>query len=490
MDNKRKLSRRVKKEISARHEEVYPFGLHPFATASEISKKTTEITRDIKNLNEINGYEMKVLWAYFCQRLKSKAALPLQKNIKKTIRKILFKAVDKAGFIYQAIVGHNDEYISDEYYNNLKSKAGLYTEYLQTKTQNKKKYARACNHLTRACGISSLAKKDGLTPHFLTITLKSCYHRTSHEWNGKTPDQSVGECTAAWSDLYQYLRNNNVNAEYIRMIEADTSGVPHIQATVFTDDPDKFRELLIRVFVDKHKITDPGPHGIYFEETDNAYRSILYTLKSAWPGNDRFEAWKRQLPVRCFSASSNVRSLPSVSLWDAMRKDNFSAKNEITALHRLKSKLKVTNVDELDGQSFVSINGQYHLDIDDAFADTVSRLVKAAMEGDYANFTRIFNDTTSDRKLLSLNKKVGLDTSGSLGNWEVQGITELRTIRQVSDHYGSKIRDIEDLKWLLANKWIGKKSPEKAIAEEKAAKFIKGFINYMNSFKQLEFDFA
>lgn len=477
-------SKRIDKEISKRRKEIFPLGLGPFSSANDVAKKTSEILRDIDNLVETNKEPIEKVWSSLCQKIGSKARLPAKKKIKKTLKRLLFKVVDKSGFIYQSIIGlsNSDKYISDDYYNQLKSKNGFYSEYLYSISQNKKKHGQACSYLTRACGISSLAQKDGLPPYCLTITLDSRFHRSSPEWDGSTPPQSKSLFTDATGDLYQSLRNNKVRCEYIWMIEPDESGTPHFQATVFTDDPVKFRELVERAFND---ITDPGPHGIYFEETDNAYRNILYTLKTAWPGDERMEAWKRQVGGRCFGTASLARSLPTKGLFDAFRKDKYNAKNELEAIDRFNSKLKMTYIDEHGGETSICLAGDYYVDIDDAITDTHSKLRVSALEGDYANFTRIFNATTRDL-IPRRHTKQGLDTAGSLGSREIKAITELRTIRQVIDLFDDKIRDIEDNNWLLRNKWIGKKSPEKIKAEKERDKFLKGFADYMNSFKQME----
>lgn len=481
-------SKRIDMEISKRRKEIFPLGLGPFSSANDVAKKTTELLRDIDNLVEINKEPIEKVWSSLCEKLGSKALLPQKKKTKKTIKRLLFKAVDKSGFIYQSIIGFrssdnsdSDKYISDDYYNHLKSRDGFYSEYLYSISQNKKKYGQACNYYTRACGISSLAQKDGLLPFCLTATLAPHFHRSSPEWDGSTPEQLKSLITEALEFLYQSLRNNNVRCEYIRMIEPDESGTPHLQATVFTDDPVKFRELVERAF---NQITDPGPHGIYFEKTDNAYRTILYTLKTAWPGDERIEVWKKQVG-RCFGTASLARSLPSIGLFDAFRKGKYNAKNELEAIERFSSKLKMTYIDEPDGETSVCLAGDYYVDIDDAVADTYSKLRVSAMEGDYADFTRIFNATTRDL-IPRRHTKQGLDTAGSLGSREIKAITELRTIRQVIDLFDDKIRDIEDNNWLLRNKWIGKKSPEKINAEKKRDKFLKGFADYMKFPRQPE----
>jgi len=467
--------------ISQRHRELFFLDLNSSSSISEISSTARQVTDTITAL-DIADYEYAAMWTFFCQQVDSKAKIPLGKNIYKSVKRLLIQFVKRAGFVMQAILGPADKFISDDYYNQLKGikwrrkGSDFYTDYLYSRADNKKYYARACGQYTRSCGVASLAKKDGLQSFSLTITLKPEFHRSSPKWNGMTPDQSARKMTKAWSAFAESLRNNRLRAEIVRNIEPHKDGTPHLQATVFTDESEKLNGLLRRAFAD---IADAGLHGIQLSETDNAYRSLLYTLKTIWPCSDdkdnidweRIRAWKSQISGQCFSIISTVRKLAPAALFDAHRRGEFESKSDLAAVDRLSKKISIQwcyfGCDE-----YVQMHGSYYPDKDDAVADTNAKLSIAASEGDYANFTRIYTDAMNTRRLSPAFQKSGLKTSGSLGIIEVKAITELRTIRQVVRKFEDKIRDLEDWKWLLRNKYIGKKSPQRLKADNSVRSFL------------------
>lgn len=467
--------------VLKRHHELFFLDLDGSSSLSQISSTVSQITETLTAF-EVADFEFVEMWRFLCQQVGSNTKIPLSKNIHKSVKRLLIRFVERAGFIHQSIFCSTDSYISDDYFKQLKEmkrqRNGIdfYTNYLYSRAENKKYYGQACEKYMRACGIASLAKKDGLQGYALTITLKPEFHRSSTKWNGMTPDQSVREMNEAWSAFGESLRNNRLRAEIVRNIEPHTDGTPHLQATVFTDDLGKLDKLLRRAFA---YIAGDDLHGIQLEETDNVYRSILYTLKTIWPCSDdkdkedweRIRAWKRQIPGRCFSIMSTVRKLPPVALLDAHRRGGFKSKNDMAAIDRLDKKIfilwRFSGCDE-----YVYMHNAHYADKDDAVADTNAKLSVAASEGDYANFTRIYTAAMNTRRLSSASKKSGLETSGSLGIVEVKVITELRTIRQVIDKFDHKIRDILDWKWLLHNKYIGPKTPEKVKADIRTANFL------------------
>jgi len=470
------------KSLSERSKEIFPLGLTPFSSQEDIKQKCHQISESLGA--SVSRAELDNQWKFICKQLHSSAILPYKKNIYKRLKRLLTQAVKRSGFIFQSIIGdENGKYISSNYYEHLLelkpnySNSDTYVQYLFSKVDNTKLFARACQQFTRACGISSLAQKDGLTAHLLTITLKSDFHRSAKEWNGITPDQAALMISTRWTKLQEYLRNNSVKYEMFRNIDPHDDGTPHLHATIFTDDADKFKSMLLRAFSD---ISKSDNRGIRFEETNNPYRALLYTLKTIWPTSDkvgeRQRVWKQQLSARCLSFSSSMRKLPSVGYWEMFRRDRFETEKEIKLLGQLKSKIKYDLIERLDGELFFRLdNYTEHLDSDDAVSHVFSDLEESASDGDFAQFTRVFNMATRTRKYHPTRNVIGIKTSGSLGSIEIAEITKLRTIRQVLHKFGDKIRDIKDYLWILRNKQYRKKSPEQIRLDKKRTDFLRQF---------------
>jgi len=85
----------------------------------------------------------------------------------------------------------------------------------------------------------AVAKELELVPAFLTVTLPSCYHPSSENYNGSTPKQSALYLSDIWAKFLRkkifanIKKNTGTKMIYIRVYEPHKSGVPHLHAMVF-----------------------------------------------------------------------------------------------------------------------------------------------------------------------------------------------------------------------------------------------------------------
>lgn len=446
------------KSIAQHFSSVSP-GRGELITPKHINNAASAITEEFRVLTNNHKIEPEKIWSFFCFEAGVKAKAP-RRITKRAVSKVIKKSVNKACFDYDQTHCFDKDflYTSKRFVKQYKLLNGysIHNRYLFSIAESKRFYATASRHKAESVGLASLSLKDGLKPVKATLTLKSEYHLSSPAWCGVTANESAKYLTNALSDLYQLARNNKLRLTYIRSIEVHENGAPHVEGLFFTDNVEKFNELLLKAIG-----KNPQLGNFKAEEAENVYACINYVLKEEWPSDDedheRRRLWKKSLSSRCFAKSSNVIKLPPVALWDAYRKGRFNAINEINAVNNLEDKLYTTEYDHLSGESYVQLSDySRHTDHDDAFDSVTSRLTSAVRDGDYAEFTRVFTVATNSRKRSIFKKTMGLETTGSFGNREIYEITKLTTIRQVVSKFGEKIRDIEDMKYILrTKKWHG-----------------------------------
>lgn len=447
-------------------------------TPEHISSAAIAITEEFKALIKDRNQPVEKVWSFFCFEAGVKAKTP-KRITKRAVEKVVKKSVEKACFDYDQTNYFDKDflYTSKRYVKQCKLLKGysIHDRYLFSVAENKRFYATASRHKAEAVGLASLSLKDGLKPVKATLTLKSEYHLSSPAWCGVSANESAKYLTKALSDLYHLARNNNLRLAYIREIEVHKNGAPHVEALFFTDDIEKFNELLRKAIAKNPTLGD-----FKCEEAENVIACINYVLKEEWPSDDedleRRKLWKKSISCRCFAKSSNVLNLPSVALWDAFRKGRFNAINEINAFNKLEDKLCTTVHDRLSGEAYVELSDySRHIDHDDAFDSVTSRLKSAVRDGDYAEFTRVFTVATNSRKRSIFKKTMGLETAGSFGSREISEITKLATIRQVVNKFDEKIRDIEDMKYILMTKKWHCISEEYSERREQVDKFMQNF---------------
>jgi hypothetical protein len=463
-------------------------------TPEHISNAAIAITEELKALNKNHNQPLEKVWSFFCFEAGVNAKPPRQITVR-AVQKVIKKYVKKACFAYDQTNHCFDKdfiYTSKRYVKQYKLLKGLniYSKYLFSVSEDKRLNASASQHLTELVGMASLALKDGLKPVNVTFTLDSKYHSTA--------DESAKHLLKALLQLNYSARNNKLMLEYARMLEPQKNGMAHLHAIMFTNDVDKLKSLLQKTVA---KCTEIG--DIQCEETENLYASILYLVKDEWAANikdddedpvkkrkssdrDRLKVWRKSQSSRCYSKSSNVRKYPPVALYDAFRKGRFNAIDELDAVNRLEEKLYLTEHDHVSGESYVQLSDySKHIDRADAFDSITSQLTSAVRGGDYAEFTRVFTTATNSRKQPVFHKMTGLNTAGSLGKLEIAEITKLATIRQVVIKFGDKIRDIEDLKYILRTKKRHGISMKYRKRREKVDKFMQNFRESQSAGHQL-----
>ena len=433
-------------------------GLPVYASLDVITQRATEIADDMIDLINVNKVATEVIWVDFCCLIDKKPGITPQspRKLKKRVREELLKAVKLLTFRQQASDSIPNKYVSDRFASWLSTLSKKGYSYYENALFSHAKYRRqsqaTSQKLARASGLASLAMKDDLKPYFFTITLDSQYHRNSHKWNGMTADESAKLLNKTHEVFNDMLRNNKIKCEEIKIIEACEDGTPHMQGLIFTDSPDRCLSLIKKAFVDKAGVAIED--GIYFERARNVKRCIHYLLKTFWgplkyqnDGDDEMIAWADNLSVRRFSLSSRMRKLAPVYLWEQGRKGQVWIQSSASAIS---INIDINNDGEVTYRAGHNFSGYC---LGDVNSEVNNALNDSAFEGDFANFTRIYNDVTNTRKIPQAYKNKGIETISVLDEKE---LTELRTISQdrgvlsmLKSTVFKKIIDYEDHNYLL-----------------------------------------
>ncbi len=103
----------------------------------------------------------------------------------------------------------------------------------------------------RINAIKVMAKKAGLKPIFLTITLPSSFHPSSKHYKDKTIKEGISFLSGVWRKIItmRIYRRSSKEKYYIRAIEPHKSGVPHSHIVLYLpeENHDRFKKAFVRL---------------------------------------------------------------------------------------------------------------------------------------------------------------------------------------------------------------------------------------------------
>ena len=187
--------------------------------------------------------------------------------------------------------------------------------------------------LARSKGIATLADREGLTPHLITITVPGEMHRTSENWTGAIAPDHARWFQSGWRRLTRWAQRHREMQHWIVACQPHRDGSAHWHLVAWLRNPVETEMKMREVFrAGPGESEDRQRHGLDFKKIEGgsggavAYvsRVISYIARTTDQHEgtsadheeaERATAWASTWSLRRFRTSHS-----RVTLWREMRR--------------------------------------------------------------------------------------------------------------------------------------------------------------------------
>ncbi len=187
--------------------------------------------------------------------------------------------------------------------------------------------------LARSKGIATLADREGLTPHLITITVPGEMHRTSENWTGAIAPDHARWFQKGWRRLTRWAQRHSEMQHWIVACQPHRDGSAHWHVVAWLRSPVEAETKMREVFrAGAGESEDRQRHGLDFKKIEGgsggavayASRVISYIARTTDQHEgttddqeeaERATAWASTWSLRRFRTSHS-----RVTLWREMRR--------------------------------------------------------------------------------------------------------------------------------------------------------------------------